>query len=554
MFIFATLLITLTQTLLYDPSQYQLGNNLIANSAFDNPFLATLSSVYYSLGMPGWNCTVDCQHVNVNRRCAEAPTPVTCNVSFVQAVDVDSDFVIDHYTQNIPITTAGQYLLTVKWMPSTYMPIGKDFGISVNNTQIANIVVTDSNYIDHIFEIIVNATVGNLLLDVHETNTINDTFGSYLGDIQLKQLILIEGSNAALVPLSSTLGSVRVIASPLLDNVTGSINKLPGNRIFAKTLSGFLLAFDRMQFYYFHQQNLTFYSEILLSNANKFALERGSLPQELIEGCSSHACKTIIGVYDGLLEQIEHKKNYTDARNLERNPKGLGFFANNLDFFFYELPMLFGIYLLLALAFRALFNFRISKYIRKYAFTGILLFIVYEGNVEQFAFFFFNECKTLFSVNLPHKLANVFMIYFFFLLIVFTIGGLLFFTFNYRKLVKYFMEDSKDVSFEAMLFESLELSIFPFVFGAVHALLLDNLYLQTIVLLIVEGLYLVVKLFTLRSLVTLFRFKAIMCAVTSLLRLCFIVSFYYYESSGHPTLVNSIHHDLVWMYVISWLV
>ena len=124
----------------------------------------------------------------------------------------------------------------------------------------------------------------------------------------------------------------------------------------------------------------------------------------------------------------------------------MGFFANNLEFFFYELPLIFLTYTILLLIFRALFNYRISKYVRKYAFYGILLLIIYEGNVEQFTFFFFNECRNLFSLNIQHKLANVFMIYFFFLMLVFSVGGLLFFTFNYRKLVKYFLDDSETVN------------------------------------------------------------------------------------------------------------
>ena len=91
------------------------------------------------------------------------------------------------------------------------------------------------------------------------------------------------------------------------------------------------------------------------------------------------------------------------------------------------------------MVFRLLFNYRLSKYIRKYSFSGMLLLIIYEGNVEQFSFYFFNECKTLFSLNFSHKLANVALIFFFFFLIVFCVGGLLWFTFNYRKLVKYFL-------------------------------------------------------------------------------------------------------------------
>ena len=47
------------------------------------------------------------------------------------------------------------------------------------------------------------------------------------------------------------------------------------------------------------------------------------------------------------------------------------------------------------------------------------------------------------------------MIYFFFLLIVFSVAGLLFFAYHYRKLVKYFLEDSKDTSFQAIILEGL---------------------------------------------------------------------------------------------------
>lgn len=107
------------------------------------------------------------------------------------------------------------------------------------------------------------------------------------------------------------------------------------------------------------------------------------------------------------------------------------------------MPCIFLTYVVLFLLFRALFNHRISIYLRKYSFYGIFLLIVYEGNVESFTFFFFNECKNLFSANFYHKMANVFMIYFFFLLVVFSVGGLVFFYYHYRKMAKYFMEDCK---------------------------------------------------------------------------------------------------------------
>ena len=45
-----------------------------------------------------------------------------------------------------------------------------------------------------------------------------------------------------------------------------------------------------------------------------------------------------------------------------------------------------------------------------------------------------------------------------------------------------------------------------------------------------------------------------MCALSSLLRLCFIVTFYLYEIQNHPGVMNLIHRDLVISYLICWVV
>ena len=171
----------------------------------------------------------------------------------------------------------------------------------------------------------------------------------------------------------------------------------------------------------------------------------------MVNECTLSVCTFYTNCYENALLSIDLKKNYTDSFMYERNPNGLGFFANNLDFFFYELPFIFLTYLLFSLLFRLLFNFRVSKYFRKYAFYGLFLLILYEGNVEQFAFFFFSECRNLFSANLSHKLANIFLIYFFFLTIAFSVGGLFFYFYNYRKLVKYFLEDSERYNIQAVV-------------------------------------------------------------------------------------------------------
>ena len=128
--------------------------------------------------------------------------------------------------------------------------------------------------------------------------------------------------------------------------------------------------------------------------------------------------------------------------------------------------------------------------------------------MEQLAFYFFSECRLLYSANVYHKLGKCFMLIFFFFLVLCSVSGLTLFLVHYRKLVKYFMEDCKKITLLAILFESLEKSIFPLLFGAVHALFIDDLFAQTVILGIIEACYFGTKLVVLRSDVMKSRLKS----------------------------------------------
>jgi hypothetical protein len=55
----------------------------------------------------------------------------------------------------------------------------------------------------------------------------------------------------------------------------------------------------------------------------------------MLQDCNNQVCGSINGLYDDLVSGLNQKANYTDEFILGRNPNGLGFFANNLDFFIY---------------------------------------------------------------------------------------------------------------------------------------------------------------------------------------------------------------------------
>jgi hypothetical protein len=82
---------------------------------------------------------------------------------------------------------------------------------------------------------------------------------------------------------------------------------------------------------------------------------------------------------------------------------------------------------------------------------------------------------------------------------------------------------------EAVVIESLERSVYPLLFGSIHALFLDSLGLQTILLGIVETTYFLAKLFALRSTTPKSKLKVCLLLISSLLRLGFIISFYLFH-------------------------
>ena len=146
------------------------------------------------------------------------------------------------------------------------------------------------------------------------------------------------------------------------------------------------------------------------------------------------------------------------------------------------------------------------------------------------------------------------MLIMFFFLLVFSVSGLTLFFVYYKKLAKYFMEDCSKVSLLTILVESLEKSVFPLVFGAVHALFMDNLLIQTCLLFSVEACYLAVKMGALRSMLYKMRTKVVLLSLTSMLRMVFIVTFYLYDILGEPVLINLVHRDVFWLYLITWAV
>ena len=143
------------------------------------------------------------------------------------------------------------------------VPFGQQLGVRINGTVVGTATVTtnEATYHSHIKGVVIEAPAENLTLSLKQMGTPRGGYGILVSNIKMQKLVPTQDST--LEGLTNSL---------FWNNMTDNLNSLPGSRIFLSSILGFLSAFDRLQFYYFHRQNLSFYSEKLLSNVNKMAL------------------------------------------------------------------------------------------------------------------------------------------------------------------------------------------------------------------------------------------------------------------------------------------
>lgn len=77
---------------------------------------------------------------------------------------------------------------------------------------------------------------------------------------------------------------------------------------------------------------------------------------------------------------IDFKLNYSLPKFIDIETNGEGFFVNNLQYFFLNIPLITIALLFMRLVFKILFNYPLSALFRKFSFFGIIVFFLLEGN------------------------------------------------------------------------------------------------------------------------------------------------------------------------------
>ena len=165
-------------------------------------------------------------------------------------------------------------MIHLEWLPPFTNALGKSIAIEIDHVVVAKIDVGTTNYSTHIAQHAIFLSPGSHLLNLKMSGASVDALGAHVSHVALRKMI----------PLDEEF--VFVMKNLMLNNFTSSMNIVPGSRIFTYTLTNFLVNFDRLQFYYYHKQNLSYYSEIFLSNINTMQIEKGSITQRLLESCN----------------------------------------------------------------------------------------------------------------------------------------------------------------------------------------------------------------------------------------------------------------------------
>jgi hypothetical protein len=208
---------------------------------------------------------------------------------------------------------------------------------------------------------------------------------------------------------------------------------------------------------------------------------------------------SLIGVDRKEIEAtIDTKVNYTYPTFYSIEGKGESFLPACWDFLTFNLLFVLLTYFLLRVAFRLLFNYRISIFLRAYSFPIYLSPFMLDGNFQYFCFLMFSQGYLGFSLGPRDKAFNCAGAILCFLVLWVTVLSSYAAYSCSPKLSKYVL-DNWSSNVKGVLSYSLTNAIRLIVQAAIHSLLRFNYVWQLSALMTSELVYLVFLLFTMKT-------------------------------------------------------
>ena len=172
-----------------------------------------------------------------------------------------------------------------------------------------------------------------------------------------------------------------------MTNTAGFTASIPGARYLVSPLFCLFGIFDDLFLYQFHPRNYTGTEKALFEQINKIEYQKWSLVNY----------KSVLGALGADSESfdnaISYQSNYTtpDFINQDSSPEvgSESLLPNSKNFFIFAMPVcvaLFVVFKLIALAFSRC-DFKLPSIIEKSSFLTFLFLVLFDRNIEQFAFY-----------------------------------------------------------------------------------------------------------------------------------------------------------------------
>lgn len=147
------------------------------------------------------------------------------------------------------------------------------------------------------------------------------------------------------------------------------------------------------------------------------------------------------------------------------------------------MPLIIIIFIVFRIVFRFLFHYPVSKIFRKFDIWGCLFIILFDGNIQQFAFYSTSEWKNIFFFSFGDKWTKVCIVCFGFILVAVSVGGFLIAFGMYGKLNRHLVDNNRN-SLRGVYFLLLQNGLRNFLFGMLHSALRPLPYMAIIVVLL----------------------------------------------------------------------
>jgi hypothetical protein len=179
-----------------------------------------------------------------------------------------------------------------------------------------------------------------------------------------------------------------------------------------------------------------------------------------------------------------------------------GLWANCQNFFVVALPVTLAAFLVFRLLFRLSFHHAVSLWVRKFDLWPFLLLLLFDGNIQEFAFYQTTDWRNMFSSNVLQKVIKVQILCFGFLLLIVS-TGLYFLTHGfYARLSRHVMDNNRS-GVDGMAALTLQTGVKNCCLGILHSVLrglgyermlwslmgCEAVFLLCFVLMLVVGVY-----------------------------------------------------------------